>query len=497
MVVTRGARIQDLPPAMAPPIGKPPPTQGTSKATDSQCEPVASSHEDSKRKASVSPKAIAKMDDDGTMAGLKCMMSSLKSALYESGFQCQVTGDMRIHNLLKQIHDVLTGLINQQQAANTGRSNKKTKVIEVPATDLAARPTMVDAGTDMDLTPKWWESEATREAETAVKHVEKLAKKTASKSLVAVKAMGNGEARNTKAGNSACDTGADSAADTDGEGWRVQKKRKVKNRATPNTQTKPVQNSTKQKVSRKSPAVEVKVAAGMSFADTVRAVRVTSGVRVDELGAAVKTMRQTRSGNLIVEFGMGTKAEAAAVKLQSMLKSAISDKVGPIVNLGAVAEIEILDIDAVADRTEVEKALNRAVAELPGDMDRSGVKFTGMWSTRSGNQIATAQVPKSVAAAIIRLPIGWTMCRVRPRTQAPVRCFKCHGYSHVSAECKGPDLTKACRRCGEPGHREKECATEQCVACKRLGDVVVAPHKPGSARCEARRRAGPNWTTLQ
>lgn len=110
----------------------------------------------------------------------------------------------------------------------------------------------------------------------------------------------------------------------------------------------------------------------MTFADTLRAVRVTSRIKVNELGATGKTMRQTRSGNLLVEFGMGAKAEVGASKLQTLLASAILDKVGTIINLGTSMEIEIVDIDAIAEREEIEMALNKAIAEKTGEKSKDG-----------------------------------------------------------------------------------------------------------------------------
>lgn len=72
----------------------------------------------------------------------------------------------------------------------------------------------------------------------------------------------------------------------------------------------------------KPPVVQVKVAAGKSFADTVRAVRVNSGINVKDLGAEIKTMRWTRDGNLLLEFSKGSKSEAAATKLRPFLRRA-------------------------------------------------------------------------------------------------------------------------------------------------------------------------------
>lgn len=79
-------------------------------------------------------------------------------------------------------------------------------------------------------------------------------------------------------------------------------------------------------------------------------VCVSSGVNVEELGATVKTMRQTREGNLIVEFGKGIKSETVVKKLKK-----ISQEVGTISNM-----VNMVDIDAAVEADKVEDAIHRA-----------------------------------------------------------------------------------------------------------------------------------------
>lgn len=186
------------------------------------------------------------------------------------------------------------------------------------------------------------------------------------------------------------------------------RKRQTKIRKVLGEAKEPALKIQKPVFSKKAPAVEVKVMAGMSFADTVRAVRVNSGVNISELGATVKSMRKTRGGNLLLEFERGTKAEAAAVKLRSLLASKMANKVGAIHNLGTTAEIEVVDIDAVADYVEIEAAINKTIKEkFSGHVGT--ITLSGLWPTRSGQQIAMVKVPKSVAPSLDRVTIGWTM----------------------------------------------------------------------------------------
>ncbi|KAL4107313.1 hypothetical protein QTP88_017680 [Uroleucon formosanum] len=118
------------------------------------------------------------------------------------------------------------------------------------------------------------------------------------------------------------------------------------------------------------------------------------------------------------------------------------------------------------------------------------MQITGLWPTRSGQQIATARMTRAAASSISRVPIGWTMCRVRPRRSEPGKCFRCHGFGHQSGNCSGPDLSSNCKRCGEPGHELKQCLADKdlCVACERAG-FERYEHKPGSGMCKARKEA--------
>ncbi|KAL4121986.1 hypothetical protein QTP88_014401 [Uroleucon formosanum] len=198
----------------------------------------------------------------------------------------------------------------------------------------------------------------------------------------------------------------------------------------------PIPLRTGAKFRAKPPAVLVKVAAGSSYADTVRAVRNNSEVNLVELGAQVTGMRKTRDGHLLVELAKGAGSVVAAQKLSSAIATRLGDAVGGVSQLSQFTVVEFVDLDAAA-------------------------QITGLWSTRSGQQIATARMTRASAAIVTRVPIGWTMCRVRPRRPEPEKCFRCHGFGHRSDNCSGPDLSLNCRRCGEPGHELKVCLADK------------------------------------
>lgn len=212
------------------------------------------------------------------------------------------------------------------------------------------------------------------------------------------------------------------------------------------------------------------------------------------MGAQVTGMRRTRDGHLLVELAKGVGSVEAAQKLSSAIATRLGDAVGAVSHLGQYAVVEIVDLDVVATEGEVLAALRAAIPGAEVDQaviyDRQSVQITGLWSTRSGQQIATARMTRASASVITWIPVGWTMCRVRPRRSEPEKCFRCHGFGHRSSNCSGPDLSLNCRRCGGPDHEQKQCTADKdrCVACERAGFARFT-HEPGSGACQARREA--------
>ncbi|XP_060875736.1 uncharacterized protein LOC132950747 [Metopolophium dirhodum] len=233
-------------------------------------------------------------------------------------------------------------------------------------------------------------------------------------------------------------------------------------------------------------AVLVKVGEGKTYADTLRAVRDTA-IDFEAMGTHVTAMRKTLKGDLLVELTKGAKAMAATSVIRDKLAE---NMVGSVVTrLRHTAEVEITDLDEVTTKAEVLAAILKALREedLPSADD---IKITGLWATRDSRQMATATVPVAISRRLTSIRVGWTQCRVRPRRPEPARCYQCHGFGHSTRQCKGSDLSHACRRCGQNGHTQAICTEgdDLCVACDRMKAPRV-PHKPGSGACAARRQA--------
>lgn len=240
----------------------------------------------------------------------------------------------------------------------------------------------------------------------------------------------------------------------------------------------------------KPPAVLIKTKPGSTYAQTVAAVK--AAVNPAELGAPVRRIRRTQDGHTIVEFDRTAAAHEAAGKMRAALTQKAAETVEAVSQLGNVVVAEIVDIDPTATEEDVVAAIRSAADECSTEAtdELAATAVTGLWHVKSGTQVATVNIPKTLLGKLDRLHVGWTVARIRPRAPEPLKCFRCHGYGHTKFACRGPDLELACRSCGESGHREVDCNAkgDRCVACER-GGFQFTKHKTGSAGCAARRQA--------
>ncbi|KAL4150143.1 hypothetical protein QTP88_003977 [Uroleucon formosanum] len=417
-------------------------------------------------------------------AGLQHMRSSLKSAIHEARMSLtrnETPGMARIIALLEGATTTIGSLLSKKGkllVPSPPLSPSQKKARNEDPQQVPPKPVMVDASTDTLLTPSWWDSDRVVEARAASKR--RLARKSADATQQLAR---SGE------------TEDDTAVDTDAGGtWAEVARRRRSRRKTAaavasapaaRVPTKPAS------VAKKPPAILVKPSEGKSFADTVRAVR-SCGFNAKDVCASV-SMRETRDGSLLLELPKGAKSSAAAKTIAEALGTKLGDSVGRVSQLGVQVEIEVLDLDAVSSAAEVLEALR---ASVPGGDDptavaeREAICDVRIWPVRGGQQVATAKMSRYAASVITEVPVGWTICRVRPRTRSPERCFRCQAFGHNARSCTAQDRSGACWRCGETGHPMKDCKAgeDSCLACEMAGLKRTA-HKPGSGACAARRQA--------
>lgn len=177
-----------------------------------------------------------------------------------------------------------------------------------PSPAVDTRPVTKYADTDMELTPEWWIS--TRP--------------------VTLKRNGPPAERPSKA---APRTYADAmiqstlpAAEIEADNgpFKVVEKRRRKSIQPPTV------IPAAKRPPQKPPAVLVKVPAGGSYAETVKAVK--GAVNPIELGVDIAAMRMTRDGHLLLEV-RGGDAPASAEKLTGAVADKVGTRVGEVVKL--------------------------------------------------------------------------------------------------------------------------------------------------------------------
>lgn len=241
----------------------------------------------------LSPPLLAEGDEGRIEAGLAYIRSTLKSVMTEARAGGGGSGSDGLIKSLENIFDTVSQMLTKKRKLKTPLHPVPKKVrsqVELgPATRDIGRPEMVDVVTDTLLTPYWWVSEQEcREEETSGGRTRK-----------------EGASEPQASAAQTCSR-AESAMETDPGRWQVaghgRKTRRPPGGAVVCHPDPPV-SRTNQRV--KPPAVLVKVAAGSSYADTVRAVRQNSDLNLVEMGARVTGMRRTRDGHLLVELAKG------------------------------------------------------------------------------------------------------------------------------------------------------------------------------------------------
>ncbi|XP_043272051.1 uncharacterized protein [Venturia canescens] len=188
-------------------------------------------------------------------------------------------------------------------------------------------------------------------------------------------------------------------------------------------------------------------------------------------------MRKTKNGLCLLKL----QVEADKPDGREQFGRQIQDVIGEAGNVRAMTskvQLEIMDLDCVATPDDVTDALRR---ETGRDADFR-VHIFG--PNRAEQYMAVCELDSREADALLRrgrIGIGWVHCRVRKRLTV-TKCYRCLGFGHVKAECKGKDRTKCCRKCGASGHLATDCKNKPvCPLCSEAGHKDVA-HLAGTGR---------------
>lgn len=237
-------------------------------------------------------------------------------------------------------------------------------------------------------------------------------------------------------------------------------------------------NTPKPRQERESNALVIKNN-GQSYADLLKQVK--GEVTASDLNGSVNSLRQTRSGDLLIAIDRSGKN-------LNTLKGRISGKMDEAnVQIRAAEKyrvLHIINIDAITTKVEVQEAVAIAVGQET--LRQGNYEISNMRPARGSCQIATVKASGKVADTLLskgKIVVGVTRCKVVHRQEVK-RCYRCWGYGHIAAGCDGPDRSKACVKCAADDHQVKDCTNSSfCPICNKEG------HRAGNTGCPRYRLA--------
>ncbi|XP_015436990.1 PREDICTED: uncharacterized protein LOC107192286 [Dufourea novaeangliae] len=217
---------------------------------------------------------------------------------------------------------------------------------------------------------------------------------------------------------------------------------------------------------------------GNSYADTLRTLQ--TNMHLDKDNFRVKGVRSTRKDDLLVTV-KGNNKEA------ERFKATVNKRVGGVraTTIGRAGPKKVLHIKDLDKNTTEEDVKEAIIKELP-ETYREEITIKALRPAYGDRQNVTVIITEEKATKLLnrgRIAIGWSECRVIEREEI-VRCFRCWGYNHRAKDCKGQDMSGACRKCTIKGHNADNCkGLTRCALCETDG------HTTGSTRCPEYRRA--------
>ena len=104
-------------------------------------------------------------------------------------------------------------------------------------------------------------------------------------------------------------------------------------------------------------------------------------------------------------------------------------------------EVEIANLEPTTEAEDVEDAVRSFFDKEPELELRVPLSKTSY----KGNRKAYVLLEEARALKLLKgahIKIGWVSCRVRRKKEVN-RCFRCLGFGHIAADCRGPTATGA------------------------------------------------------
>lgn len=399
-----------------------------------------------------------------------------------------VKGRNNVHTEIKQRVSSLRYAVLEADREHTAlrkRAETAEKALKLALEQIAA----VEASTELQETPKGRRNKNSNKRDRETPGEEERPKKT----------------KNVQGSEELSDERANSD-------WNVVKNRKEKKKNQPKKEEtkgnnriekgrKPARDERRSKENRQErrlphrerhmgDALLVKANDQQSYAAILKKVR--EDPELKELGENVVRTRRTQQGDMLFELKKDPAIKSSAYREQ--FAKSLGDLVGDGGNVKALcqeATIECRYLDEITTVEELGREL-KTQCEL-------GEEVLTIRLTKGYQGTQTAMIRLSVPAAskllkVGKVRVGCSVCPLRVAARIAksdrkrvLRCFKCMGFGHMSANCKGPDRSEQCRKCGEKGHFAKDCSqAPKCMLCTAEEGNV---HSTGGYKCPAYKKA--------
>lgn len=140
----------------------------------------------------------------------------------------------------------------------------------------------------------------------------------------------------------------------------------------------------------------------------------------------------------------------------------------------------IRGLDAVSTKEEVAEAIQNVIKEPSGMVEIGDLR-----PAARNTKVVNINLNIKDARELLKqgtIKIGISRCWIEKRHEIK-RCRRFWGYNHDDAVCKETDRRLLCYKCSKPGHKAKECDSEESYPmCTQEG------HRAGTGRCPLFRR---------
>ena len=234
-----------------------------------------------------------------------------------------------------------------------------------------------------------------------------------------------------------------------------------------------------QKGGRRTDAIIV-TQEGKTYADLLRGVKDAMKNQESEVTDQIEAIRKTKEGAMLITLKAG---EDKTKRIRGMI-SKMGEEVKTRVSTAGrerKATIHIKGMDAITTKKEIMDVIERETG-----VDRQTIRMGELRPYYGSSRAVTVTMPETGAKRMVtrgRLRIELNWCKVEERVNL-TQCYRCWGYGHTADTCKEEtDRRDDCKRCGESGHRRRECEKDQrCPICNKEGHSAGTG---GARRCGA------------